>query len=120
MAVDANVLIFARLKDELRHGRTIPAAIEAGFDHAWPSIRDSNISTMITCVILYNFGRYVGASIIQGFALTLFIGVIVSMFTAIVVTRTFLRLWLNIRPIRNRWWLGVETTHPVTGATREA
>ena len=74
---------------------------------------------MITCVILYNFGRYVGASIIQGFALTLFIGVIVSMFTAIVVTRTFLRLWLNIRPIRNRWWLGVEATHPVTGATRE-
>jgi preprotein translocase subunit SecD len=120
MAVDANVLIFARLKDELRHGRTIRAAVEAGFDHAWPSIRDSNISTMITCVILYNFGRYVGASIIQGFALTLFIGVIVSMFTAIVVTRTFLRLWLNIRPIRNRWWLGVEATHPVTGATREA
>ena len=116
MAVDANVLIFARLKDELRHGRTIPAAIEAGFDHAWPSIRDSNISTMITCAILYNFGRYVGASIIQGFALTLFIGVIVSMFTAIVVTRTFLRLWLTVRPIRNRWWLGVEATHPVTGA----
>lgn len=108
MAVDANVLIFARLKDELRSGRTIRNAIEAGFDHAWPSIRDSNIATMITCVILYWFGRYTGASIIQGFALTLFVGVVVSMFTAIIVTRTLLRVILNIRPITNQWWLGVE------------
>lgn len=110
MAVDANVLIFARLKEELRAGRSTRAAIEAGFDHAWPSIRDSNIATMITCVILYWFGRYVGASIIQGFALTLFIGVVVSMFTAIIVTRTLLRVVLNVRPIRNPWWLGVERT----------
>jgi preprotein translocase subunit SecD len=65
---------------------------------------------MITCGILYWFGRYVGASIIQGFALTLFIGVITSMFTAIIVTRTLLRVLLNVRPIRNRWWLGVEST----------
>jgi preprotein translocase subunit SecD len=108
MAVDANVLIFARLKEELRTGRSTRAAIEAGFDHAWPSIRDSNISTMITCVILYWFGRYVGASIIQGFALTLFIGVLVSMFTAIIVTRTLMRVILNFFPIRNAWWLGVE------------
>jgi preprotein translocase subunit SecD len=112
MAVDANVLIFARLKDELRMGRTIPNAVEAGFQHAWPSIRDSNVSTMITCSILYWFGRYVGASIIQGFALTLFIGVVVSMFTAIIVTRTLLRVILTIRPITNRWWLGVSSRQP--------
>ena len=108
MAVDANVLIFARLKDELRLGRSVRNAVEAGFDHAWPSIRDSNMATMITCVILYWFGRYTGASIIQGFALTLFVGVVVSMFTAIVVTRTILRVLLNVLPIHNRWWLGVE------------
>ena len=116
MAVDANVLIFARLKDELRMGHSIPNAIEAGFRHAWPSIRDSNVSTMITCAILYWFGRYVGASIIQGFALTLFIGVIVSMFTAIIVTRNLLRVLLTIRPIHNRWWLGVESTGAGSGA----
>ncbi len=110
MAVDANVLIFSRLKDEIRTGRSIRNAIEAGFDHAWPSIRDSNIATMITCVILYWFGRYTGASIIQGFALTLFIGVVVSMFTAIIVTRTLLRVILNYRPITDQWWLGVEHT----------
>jgi preprotein translocase subunit SecD len=115
MAVDANVLIFSRLKDELRSGRAIRNAVEAGFDHAWPSIRDSNVSTMITCVILYWFGRYTGASIIQGFALTLFVGVIVSMFTAITVTRTLLRVILNVRPIRNQWWLGVERTSPAAG-----
>ena len=68
MAVDANVLIFARLKEELRAGRPLVHAIEAGFDHAWPSIRDSNISSMITAAILFWFGRYTGASIITGFA----------------------------------------------------
>ncbi|MBX6342526.1 MAG: protein translocase subunit SecD, partial [Thermomicrobiaceae bacterium] len=108
MAVDANVLIFARMKEELRRGQIVSRAIEAGFDHAWPSIRDSNISTMITCLILYWFGRYTGASIIQGFALTLFIGVAVSMFTAITVTRTLLRLLLNSRLFHNEWWFGVE------------
>jgi preprotein translocase subunit SecD len=110
MAVDANVLIFARLKEELRRGRTVAAAVEDGFHHAWPSIRDSNIATMITCAILYWFGQYTGASIIQGFALTLFIGVAVSMFTAIVVTRTFMRLLLNSRWFKNQWWLGVESS----------
>ncbi len=108
MAVDANVLIFARLREELRTGKTLSRAIEAGFDHAWPSIRDSNISTMITCVILYWFGRYTGATIITGFALTLFIGVAVSMFTAITVTRTFLRLLVDAGFIRGSWWLGIE------------
>jgi preprotein translocase subunit SecD len=88
MAVDANILIFERLREELRRGSKIRAAIEIGFDRAWPSIRDSNISTLITCIILYLFGT----GTVRGFALTLGLGVLVSMFTAVVVTRTFLRL----------------------------
>ncbi|MBA2453132.1 MAG: protein translocase subunit SecD [Chloroflexia bacterium] len=112
MAVDANVLIFARLKEELRRGRSVAAAVEDGFRHAWPSIRDSNIATMITCVILYWFGQWTGASLIQGFALTLFIGVAMSMFTAVVVTRTFMRLLLGMRWFQDHWWLGVERTRP--------
>ena len=107
MAVDANVLIFARLKEELRSGRPLSQAIEAGFDHAWPSIRDSNISTMITCAILYWFGQFTGATIITGFALTLFVGVAVSLFSAITVTRTLLRLLVDTGVIRNRWMLGL-------------
>ncbi|MEJ7839632.1 MAG: protein translocase subunit SecD, partial [Thermomicrobiales bacterium] len=108
MAVDANVLIFARLKEELRTGKPLGHAIEAGFNHAWPSIRDSNISTMITCAILYWFGQFTGATIITGFALTLFVGVAVSMFTAITVTRTFLRLLVDAGLVRSSWWLGLE------------
>ena len=92
MAVDANVLIFSRIKEEVRQRRPMTQAIELGFSHAWPSIRDSNITTMITTFILYLFGNYTGTSIITGFALTLFIGVVVSMFTAITVTRTLLRV----------------------------
>ena len=117
MAVDANVLIFARLKEELRIGRTLANAIEAGFDHAWPSIRDSNISTMITCAILYWFGNFTGASIITGFALTLFIGVAVSMFTAITVTRTFLRLLVGSGAAMHPGWFGVESRGPAPTAT---
>lgn len=108
MAVDANVLIFARLKEELRVGHTLKRAVDAGFDHAWPSIRDSNISTMITCLILYWFGQFTGATIITGFALTLFLGVVVSMFTAIVVSRSLLRLLVDTNLIPNYWWLGLE------------
>jgi preprotein translocase SecF subunit len=92
MAVDANVLVFERLKEELRAGRNLMAAIEHGFDRAWSSIRDSNVATLITCVILYWFGDQFGAALVKGFALTLGIGVLVSMFTALTVTRTFLRL----------------------------
>ncbi|MSP12966.1 MAG: protein translocase subunit SecD [Chloroflexi bacterium] len=91
MAVDANILIFERMKEEIRSGRTLGGAIEAGFLRAWPSIRDSNFSTFITCGILYWFGSLFGASIVKGFALTLFIGVAISMFTAITVTRNLLR-----------------------------
>jgi preprotein translocase subunit SecD len=115
MAVDANILIFSRLREELRQGHRLTKSIEDGFDRAWPSIRDSNIATMITCVILYWFGQYVGASIIQGFALTLFIGVAVSMFTAITVTRTFLRLVLTSPRFRTEWWLGMELPEPTAG-----
>jgi preprotein translocase subunit SecD len=93
MAVDANVLIFERMKEELRRGRTLGAAIEAGFNRAWTAIRDSNITTMIVCIILILVGSNIafGGSV-QGFGLTLLIGVAVSMLTAIIVTRTFLRL----------------------------
>ena len=92
MAVDANVLIFERVKEELRAGRSLSAAIDVGWKRAWPSIRDSNISTLITCAVLFYFGSNFGASIIVGFATTLFLGVAISMFTAITVTRTFLNL----------------------------
>lgn len=91
MAVDANVLIFERMKEELRAGKPLRAAIEAGFDRAWTSIWDSNLSTLLTCVVLFLFGRSLGASVVKGFAITLAIGVAVSMFSAITVTRTFLR-----------------------------
>ena len=120
MAVDANVLIFARMKEELRTGRSLAQAIEAGFDHAWPSIRDSNISSMITSAILFWFGRYTGASIITGFALTLFIGVLVSMFSAILVTRTFLRLLVSLGVGRHHWLFAVvEDDAPPTAAAAD-
>ncbi len=96
MAVDANVLIFERIKEELRTGRTLGAAIEAGFNRAWTAIRDSNVTTFIVCIILFLLGKNIVQSApVMGFALTLFIGVAVSMFTAIVVTRTLLRLFVG-------------------------
>jgi preprotein translocase subunit SecD len=104
------------LKEELRTGRSLSSAIEAGFDHAWPSIRDSNISTMITAGILVWFGHFTGASIISGFALTLFVGVAVSMFTAITVTRTFLRLTVNAGMATHRSWFGT-VDQPVGAAS---
>jgi preprotein translocase subunit SecD len=95
VAVDANILIFERMKEELRAGRNLRQAIDLGWGRAWLSIRDSNFSTLITCAILFWFGSTFGASIVKGFSLTLAIGVFVSMFTAIVVTRTFLHLVLD-------------------------
>lgn len=88
MAVDANVLIFERTKEELRAGRNLFTAISSGFDRAWTSIFDSNMTTILTCVILY----FLGTSVVKGFALTLALGVMVSMFTAIFVTRNFMHL----------------------------
>jgi preprotein translocase subunit SecD len=112
MAVDANVLIFSRTKEELRQGRPLASSVELGFENAWPSIRDSNITTMITTFILYLFGNYTGTSIITGFALTLFIGVAVSMFTAITVTRTLLRVLVAMNLANDRWWFGARTAAP--------
>ena len=98
MAVDANILIFERMKEELRLGRTLGAAIETGFSRAWPAIRDSNITTFIVCAILYILGsRIVESAPVMGFAITLVIGVAVSMFTAVVVTHTLLRLFATTR-----------------------
>ena len=107
MAVDANILIFERMKEELRAGRTLRAAIDAGFDRAWNSIRDSNLSTLLTCAVLYWFGSNFGASVVRGFAVTLFIGVIISMFTAITVSRTFLRFVFGAfgEKLREKKWL---------------
>ena len=95
MAVDANVLIFERMKEELKRGLTIKMAVQEGFHRAWPSIRDSNFSTLITCVILYWFGGTFGAFMVKGFAVTLALGVLVSLFSAITVTRTFLTQMVN-------------------------
>ena len=92
MAVDANILIFERVKEELRSGRSLMAATETGFNRAWPAIRDSNVSTFITCAILFWFGSRLGTGLVTGFAVTLFIGVAMSMFSALTVTRTLLRI----------------------------
>lgn len=110
MAVDANILIFERMREELRSGRSLGAAIEAGFNRAWTSIRDSNISTIITCAILFYFGSTFGASMVKGFALTLIIGVMTSMFTAVTVTRTFVHFAFDVfgDSLRGkRWLLGI-------------
>jgi preprotein translocase subunit SecD len=104
MAVDANVLIFERLKEELRTGRTLGAAMEAGVSRAWPAIRDSNTSTLITCAVLFFFG----APLIKGFAYTLAIGVAVSMFSAIVTTQQFLQVIAGLRPARRLGLYGVQ------------
>lgn len=87
MAVDANILIFERMKEEVRDGSSVSAAVDSGFKRAWSSIRDSNVSTLITCLILY----ISGIPIIKGFAVTLAIGVVVSMFTAITISKTFMQ-----------------------------
>jgi preprotein translocase subunit SecD len=107
MAVDANVLIFERIKEELRGGRSLAAAVEAGFNRAWTAIRDSNITTFIACLVLFWLGGELGALMVRGFALTLFIGVALSMFTAITVTRTFLRLIIGSRAVSNLAAYGV-------------
>jgi preprotein translocase subunit SecD len=107
MAVDANILIFERMKEELRSGKTVQAAIRAGEDRAWPSIRDSNTSTLITCGVLYLFGQTFSATIIVGFALVLAIGVAVSLFSAILVTRTFLELLLTRSWVHDARWFGM-------------
>jgi preprotein translocase subunit SecD len=119
MAVDANVLIFERVKEELRAGRLLPAAIDMGWKRAWPSIRDSNCSTMITCAVLYFFGNNFSATIIVGFATTLFLGVLISMFTAILVTRTFLNLLVPTGAINHPAFFGLPADSITTAAALE-
>jgi protein-export membrane protein SecD len=104
MAVDANILIFERMKEELRTGRTLLSAVNIGFNRAWPAIRDGNISTLITCGILFWFADTLGASIVQVFAVTLAIGVGVSMFSAIMVSRTLLKALTVTRLNRRLSW----------------
>jgi len=108
MAVDANILIFERLKEELRSGRTLHSAIDLAWRRAWPSIRDSNISTLITCFILGILGSSFGASFVLGFAINLALGVLISLFTAIVVTRTFLHVVLDsMKFAEHPRWFGI-------------
>lgn len=97
-AVDANVLTFERFKEELRSGRTLRASVEAAFTRAWSSIRDSNMAALITCVILMFFGGAFGASAVRGFAITLGLGILMSLFSAVFVTRTLMRLTFSDKP----------------------
>ncbi|HOU12540.1 MAG TPA: protein translocase subunit SecD [Anaerolineae bacterium] len=110
MAVDANILVFERMKEELRHGRSLLRAAEAGFSRAWTSVRDSNIATLLTCAILFIFGDAFAASLVKGFAITLAVGTIINLFTALVVTRTLIRVafgsfgnWVQ----KHSWVLGL-------------
>ncbi len=104
MAVDANILIFERTKEELRSGKRLLTAVKTGFDRAFTSIFDSNMTTLITCAILYMFGT----SIVKGFALTLAIGVAVSMFTAITVSRSLMEVILSADHMKHPDWFGLK------------
>jgi len=104
MAVDANILIFERMKEELRTGKSYSSAVREGFRRAWTSIRDSNISSLITCAILF----YFGTGLIKGFALTLGIGILVSMFSAITITRNFLLFFVGRKISEKKGWFGVK------------
>jgi protein-export membrane protein SecD len=109
-AVDGNILIFERLKEELRDGKALDEALDSGFDRAWTSIRDSNTSTIIICGILFLFGQTPGASIVSGFAITLALGLLLNLFTAVIVTRTFLYVIIQYTHEvvnRRKWLLGV-------------
>ncbi|HSL44205.1 MAG TPA: protein translocase subunit SecD [Anaerolineales bacterium] len=107
-ALDANILIFERLKEELRNGRNIVQAVDQGWTRAWSSIRDSNLAAIITSLILYWFGSTFGATIVKGFSLTLALGVAISLFTAIYVTRTLLTLIItNFKPRNLETWFGI-------------
>lgn len=102
LAVDANILIFSRMREELKMGKTIKASIEEGFNRAWPSIRDGNLTTLIVVLILFAFG----ASFVKGFALTLFLGILISMFSAIVITKNFLKFFEGTKLERIKWLWG--------------
>ena len=93
MAIDANILIFSRLREELRSGKSFGVAVEEGFNRAWPAIRDGNLTTLIVALILFSFGT----SFVKGFALTLTLGIIISMFSAIIITKNFLRCFVGTK-----------------------
>ena len=102
LAVDANILIFSRMREEIKDGKSIKAAIEEGFNRAWPSIRDGNLTTLIVTLILFAFG----ASFVRGFALTLSLGILISMFSAIVITKNFLKFFEGTKLERIKWLWG--------------
>ena len=107
-ALDANILIFERMKEEMRSGKTLRQSIDLGWKRAWPSIRDSNIATIITCSILFWFGSTYGATIVKGFSITLLLGVIVSLFSAIVITRVLMELVTrNFKSKNYSKWFGI-------------
>jgi preprotein translocase subunit SecD len=107
-ALDANILIFERMKEELRNGKNISQTVDQGWSRAWPSIRDSNLSAIITSIILFWFGSTFGATIVKGFSLTLALGVLISLFTAIYVTRTLLVAFLKSFKFDNlERWFGI-------------
>lgn len=110
MAVDANVLIFERIKEELRKGKLVATAVDVGFKRAWPSIRDGNVSTLLTCAVLF----IIGTSIVRGFSVTLGMGVLMSMFTAITVTRWLIRKTAHLPIAQNsRLLVGIRSPHRV-------
>jgi preprotein translocase subunit SecD len=107
-ALDANILLFERMKEEIRSGLTLGNALEKGWKRAWSSIRDSNVATLITSAILFWFGNTFGATIVKGFSVTLALGVVISLFTAIVVTRTLLALFIDwFKPTNLKRWFGI-------------
>lgn len=107
-ALDANILVFERLKEELRNGKTMNQAFNQAWSRAWPSIRDSNIAALITAAILFWFGSTFGATIVKGFSLTLAMGVIISLFSALFITRTLLALALDwFKPTNLARWIGI-------------
>lgn len=107
-ALDANILVFERLKEELRNGKTLNQAFNQAWSRAWPSIRDSNIAALITAAILFWFGSTFGATIVKGFSLTLAMGVVISLFSALFITRTLLALALDwFKPTNLSRWIGI-------------
>jgi preprotein translocase subunit SecD len=107
-ALDANILIFERIKEELRNGRSLSQSVDQGWTRAWPSIWESNVTTIITSLILYWFGSTFGATIVKGFSLTLALGVGISLFTAVFITRTLLALFLQaFKPANFARWFGI-------------
>jgi preprotein translocase subunit SecD len=119
MAVDANVLIFERLKEELRAGRTLGVAVETGFNRAWPAVRDTHVTAIISCIILYWVGSALVEPRMMGFALTLGIGVALSLFSAVIITRTFIRLLVGTNVANNLPLFGISKPAQTSNAKEQ-